>query len=349
MFSRIHPSFLKNDGSIQNRLKLWQDGVVICASKPLFGWGGNQAGPIYSQWFQRIDTDGAYNGLVNSYLTFAAEHGVMALGCVVGAMTFIVLTAAKTASEGSVIATAYSSIIITWMIVSFWSDLWTNPILWIIPGATAILVIREAQSHLSRLVVLLYLKIGMIMALASASILLGYGICSKHNREVQLQGTNKEYQLSWVNESVGTKCILFMTDPRVLGEWPGREIRKILPNLRQFSSIKVTLDSLLEVHTNDRPLTLVALGRCLPEIANMPAFSKVILVCPEANPEYVEQLELIAKNTINGTVVIPRIDQDGTNEYWIQWSHSHGWRLISSISTGRDIRSEWGSLISDAI
>ncbi len=68
------------EGSIRNRLFLWEGGAGIIADNWLGGVGAPPAaGNYYSQWYQPVWLDESYYTLISDYLTLAASYGIFPL------------------------------------------------------------------------------------------------------------------------------------------------------------------------------------------------------------------------------------------------------------------------------
>lgn len=97
-FSRIDPGYVVEDASAMNRLTLWKGGLQMIAASPWRGWGAGESGDGFMQWFQPLEADEAYAGMVNSYLHVGVERGLPVLGAalsLVGALLAVVGFAIK--------------------------------------------------------------------------------------------------------------------------------------------------------------------------------------------------------------------------------------------------------------
>ena len=78
-FARISPGYLRDDGSAGARATLWRGGLAMVAQAPIEGWGSGQSGREYINWFQDLNDNREYAGMVNGYLLIAVERGLPAL------------------------------------------------------------------------------------------------------------------------------------------------------------------------------------------------------------------------------------------------------------------------------
>jgi pimeloyl-ACP methyl ester carboxylesterase len=76
---RILSSGNFQEGSVRNRLVVYQGATTVIYHQPLTGVGWDQFGPYYKNWFQPADMKYSYPGALNNYLCLAAELGLPAL------------------------------------------------------------------------------------------------------------------------------------------------------------------------------------------------------------------------------------------------------------------------------
>ena len=79
MKDRVSSQELLYGASTTYRLELWEAGLNMIYLKPLFGWGVDQSGEVYMQWFQRLDSNHRVAGMINSFLHIATERGLLVL------------------------------------------------------------------------------------------------------------------------------------------------------------------------------------------------------------------------------------------------------------------------------
>ena len=70
-----------NDFSWRNRLAYWEGALQIMAEKPWFGFGWNQPGPIYDQYYRTPKVVESRAIQLNDYLMLGATLGIPALFC----------------------------------------------------------------------------------------------------------------------------------------------------------------------------------------------------------------------------------------------------------------------------
>jgi len=74
-----HLAALSGDASVGNRLTVWKGGLQMTADVPR-GVGAGNSGKFFMDWYQPLTAKEGYRTLVNSYLTFAAEFGLLWFG-----------------------------------------------------------------------------------------------------------------------------------------------------------------------------------------------------------------------------------------------------------------------------
>lgn len=73
---RLGQGIGSEDKSISHRLDIWKAAPQMLAVSPL-GWGWNEAGQAYSDWFQSAHRQETYGSLVNTHLSKVVELGVI--------------------------------------------------------------------------------------------------------------------------------------------------------------------------------------------------------------------------------------------------------------------------------
>lgn len=76
---RLGQGFVQEDKSISHRLEIWMTAPQMLAANPR-GWGWNESGRAYMDWFQPLDKNDHYGSLVNTHLSKVVELGVFGGG-----------------------------------------------------------------------------------------------------------------------------------------------------------------------------------------------------------------------------------------------------------------------------
>ena len=142
----------EHDGSVDHRLALWSGGLRMIAENP-FGVGTGNSGQMYMQWYEPLDLTAPYRTMVNSFLTYLDEQGLLVFGLTMFAAAVLwrmagrerrceTMPAVAGALKGSIVAFAVSGLFSTTM-----EDGW----LWIPPGVSLLLLLglRARAARLS--------------------------------------------------------------------------------------------------------------------------------------------------------------------------------------------------------
>jgi len=79
LWGRSAPGYIVQDASIGNRLELWKGAAKLIFTSPLGGWGFDNTGAAYMNWFQSVDNHTYYRGMVNSFFQISVAYGLPAL------------------------------------------------------------------------------------------------------------------------------------------------------------------------------------------------------------------------------------------------------------------------------
>jgi O-Antigen ligase len=108
--SRVINSFIRHDKSISNRFDVWHGGLNMFFDMPL-GTGTALSGKIYTLFYLPSNSSLNYRTLVNSFLTFIVEQGVIvSVICLFGALS--ILTAAIDLLQSNELKLLHKKIII---------------------------------------------------------------------------------------------------------------------------------------------------------------------------------------------------------------------------------------------
>ena len=139
---RYSPGFVMADKSVGNRFEMWQGALAMIYDSPFNGWGFDNSGLSYINWYQPLAATERPIGFVNSYLDVAVELGLHTLAAVLMALVFLVLL--SLARRDSKIAVASGACLLAWGIANMWSSLWTEPLLWVLPALASIVIVATA-------------------------------------------------------------------------------------------------------------------------------------------------------------------------------------------------------------
>ena len=93
---RVQSISATGEGSVRNRLFLWNGGTCIIANHWLSGIGSPEnAGNLYTSWYQPLWLNENYVGLISDYLNIAVSYGIFALFAYLSAILTIILLGLK--------------------------------------------------------------------------------------------------------------------------------------------------------------------------------------------------------------------------------------------------------------
>jgi len=134
--SRISPSYVAQDKSVLNRLDMWQGALVMMKDSPWIGWGNNNGGFAYINWYQPASASTHPVGFVNSFFDIGVEFGSPTLFVILWIGLFLLFTAFRHRKSHN---TVPAFVILTaWGVANIWTSLWRETALWIIPAVCAL-------------------------------------------------------------------------------------------------------------------------------------------------------------------------------------------------------------------
>jgi hypothetical protein len=138
----------QHEGSVDNRLALWQGGLRMIAENP-WGVGAGNSGQTYMQWYEPLDLTSGYRTMVNSFLTYLDERGLAVFGLTILAAAILwTLTGPGGKRETMpIVAGALRGSIVAFAVAGFFSTTMENPWLWIPPGVSLLLLLGLRLKH----------------------------------------------------------------------------------------------------------------------------------------------------------------------------------------------------------
>ena len=352
---RLSPHDIISDPSVTNRISLWKAGSEMIAAAPMRGWGKDESGTLYMNWYEAIDRGEGYFSMVNSYLTVAVEHGIgpvflaiMGFGCFIG----LEIDSGKRrpndqGRSGRDFSAACKASIAAWAIANAFSTLYVTTTLWLLPmlamGGLTAQVLTGGARNLKRC--------GMVAGASAASLLLLvliYGCIAASFERLQLKLTaDHVLEVARTDRANPNRTRWFVwPDSSVMGRSPGKEIRRwvltdgrpitaiVLPTVgwretRKFSDCHLLLCG----RQAERMDTQVDVARC-----------ELWLICPIGRvPDTKLRFDRISGSRL--FAVFGSLDDRGENQTWIKWCRQAGGTIIVKEGVGPDIRSEWPALI----
>jgi hypothetical protein len=343
---RISPGHIVQDKSVLNRMELWQGALKMLNDSPFQGWGHGNGGMAYINWYQPLSETERPIGLVNSYLEVAVEHGVhwlflaLAFFC---ALLCIVIAQRKHGWN-----TAAGACLVAWGMGNVWSSLWTEALLWMLPGISMLLILTAGFHMRASWPKVLAAPFGS--ALLMVATLLGTGhVLSKDTRwRVTPAAQSGAVVLVSKNLPEVTEhpvCEVW-TDGVVFGTYFGRTIRQI--------SDKSPADRII-VHPpwarngnfgNDNPSIRVYSGFHAGSPGIGTNRGEIVILHPTVFPPFDDN----NMECPGVTVCLPEADVSKYDLPWRVWASKTGAHLIHSPQMGRNIQASeetefWRSLL----
>jgi hypothetical protein len=275
---RLSPSYIGNDSSVANRLKIWTEAPMLANSAPIFGWGAGHGGYVYTTIFTE-EGGPAYGNLVSSYLDILVEQGYLIFAVMLAAIFLVLQIINKCfASTTSALKQAASLIAIIWLVSNLFSSLWEFPTLWILPGASTLYLGFAEGSKLGtqRLVFCILAGCGI-----TSSIALWASRQAKKADLVVFPEANGAVRVQRQGGLAERETILVLTDETALGAYPGRVLVALLRSSHSTRAYVVAPAAMPEERTRALGVTrFVAIAYRAGEIVQYPSAKEIILFDP---------------------------------------------------------------------
>jgi len=357
---RIYNTVATADPSVEHRLELWTAGLRMLAASPWTGWGAGKSGIMYMNWYEPPGHTEIFASMVNSYLSLAVEHGlpvfcliIFVLGCLVYGGISAAKSAAKTGRAAQALAlAAAASVCVAWSAANLFTNLWTVPSLWIVPGA-AVCVMAGCRGTWQELGADKILR-GVVLSLGAGLLLFIAGLALERRSPVMIRhGGHDTITLEPRMISPEDKRLPAMEiwpDPLVLGAFPGRQFRAWLlqPDGPERLVVRAQTGD-MEDGTKPAPdkRILVFTGRqasCLQAIQLFTS-DRIILL----HPVKLGREDLGPLRGHQAVVVLPAIDQAGTNDGVKNKAGALGAKILFSPGVGLDLGAVWPGIMKPAV
>ncbi|MCK9589483.1 MAG: O-antigen ligase family protein [Terrimicrobiaceae bacterium] len=333
VLSRTAETVLEPDASALNRLTLWKGGLEMLAIAP-WGVGAGNSGAFYMNWLQPLDATGGYRTMVNSYLTFLTERGLVVGG--VGFAIFfalVLMLQPKRAASGidfdAVVACQAS--LIAFAVAGFFSTTMETAWIWLVPLLcfSLLLGLTIRGGGLPRLPAIL----GMTASLGFGIVAVLWGT----GTVLQLANAHSLRVRNGVLEIQGRKKpsiqVFVQPDESVMGESYGKGLRLLMEN----ANIDL-LVNLGKVPAQPASMWTLAAGEQIATPSGTP--NAVFLAPPRISPGTVEQI-LKSYRTI--LIFLPGYDEDGRGEFWREIAGENPEKVSTVIlpGFGNDLTQAW--------
>ena len=348
---RIDPGYVSQDASAGNRLVLWKGGLQMISTSPLKGWGRGESGKGFMHWFQPLESQEAYAGMVNSYLHVGVEYGLPLLLGVLAVMGMLVIlalpacdyrqSAAPFRANLGWLGLSAGASLVAFLSANVFSTLWIFRDLWWVVAAAGLIISSMGVARYGKRYPRRALKAFGLAVLLCIFLGLGlYGGGKVLAGEVRV--SHPADQVVRVSHSGGnsSKSILLFPDPMVLGSDWGKEIRRMAGS-SGFRDAEIFVSGDLPPEIEPPDLIIVCGNNLDQGIASSKRYpgAKLILVHPVGRP---------GKIMLRGsdvTVLLPGLDTTGSGRAWKKSCQTEGWKSRVNVGVGQDVRLLWPELL----
>jgi len=357
-YGRLAPIYLSEDLAVLNRIALWRGGLVMVAESPFRGWGAGESGRAYMNWFQDINRAEGYTTMVNSYLHVAVEHGLLWLGFILFFLATLLLWVWTGARRDDTetgrpvwlpsLKTAAGASWMAWAVANLFTTLWIEPWLWLVPLLALFLIFWPSPStDWCRLRFVGLIAGGLAVLACGLLFLVGNRISRVEC--VSVHPGDGVVLVGCQNRSVGDAVASWhlWPDEQVLGQWPGKELRRWVQESFQAPSLIVHQTKTKEQDTIPSKANVVLFGRQCERFVksnrNEQLSRQWVVVHPTVPPRSGSGKQ--PDKAVSVVVVLPEIDELGLNTVWQKWSEAVGARVVVSPCVGLDIRAAWPQIM----
>ncbi|WOO42399.1 O-antigen ligase family protein [Rubellicoccus peritrichatus] len=342
--SRADPRFVSQDASATNRLVLWQGGAQMIAAAPLSGWGIDQSGSGFMNWYQDVEATAGYRGMVNSYLHVGVERGLPILALWLMLLFGVLFLSAyygfnKGCPEW--MAPFAMSTIGAWLalaICNFFSTLWIFKSLWFVPGAFALislLLFLTALRKASFRIVVLGSLASITMALLVCLGLFAYGH-SQNTTAYSLVKSDGFITLTNDNQGKGLSFLIY-PDSDTLGQDVGKAIRQLLGEKKLgIQHIVIAWPEVKKQESTDDDLTMIVVcGASVNDSAIDYNGQDVLLL----NPVGSVPVGLESANSVE--ILFGSVDIHRQQKRWLRSAKKNQWKITRIPGLGQDLTPMW--------
>ncbi len=342
---RMTPGHMVQDKSVLNRMELWQGALKMLNDSPFQGWGHGNGGMAYINWYQPLGETERPIGLVNSYLEVAVEHGVHWL--FLALVLFCALLSIVIAQRKHGWNVAAGSCLVAWGLGNVWSSLWTEALLWMIPGISMLLIFAAGFHAKAFRPKILAVSFGSALLMIAA--LMGTGhVLSKGTRWRAIPDTQSGMVVLNSNthpEATKHPAWEIWADGAVFGTYFGRTIRQISDESPAGQLIVHPPWARKEDPGNGNASIRVYSGFHAGRLGTEKNKGKIVILHPTVFPPFDDNMKCPAV-----TVCLPESDVSKYDLPWRIWTAKTGARLIYSPQMGRGIQASeetefWRSLL----
>lgn len=312
-FARISPDYVKDDASISARTALWQGGLKMISQAPLRGWGYGKSGEEYINWYQDLEDEREYAGMVNGHLLLATEYGLPVLFFILILFLFPISLGFFSAKQLYGLPLCGALGLLAFLIVNLFNSLWVFAIfLWIITPIYILASAYACRIQLKRLA-RLFLQ-SLVASFSICSLIYLISIYYSDNRIAKLPGY---VRLNPGSFSQTIKKVAIFADGSVLGKYYGKTIRRA-KNENADILIEVFSDTDKTAHAKYAKYDAIILcGRMVDLIGDITINESDIIV---VNPIGLPKDEMARPSLI----YLPTLDRFNQNVHWVGYAKKMG-------------------------
>jgi hypothetical protein len=298
------------EGSVDNRFELWKGALRMIAAVPQ-GVGAGNSGEIYMQWFQPLESRARYRTLVNSYLTFGIEQGLL-LFCLCacgGLWIWFALKLRDTDSARAEWVDGMRGGLLGFAIAGTFSTTMEERILWMVPITSVIVLLvltrgAFSSSHCKK-------AAGTAACLSSGigGLLLASGwLLTQHEPlRVGISHSSGSAVVSIRSDRVvHDRTTTVIPDEAVVGRDYGKLFRQL--------AIKTRLALKVTASADPGDVDLIACGTAVHAISPNHRFERLILISPDRLAD--SEAERICRTASRAAVYLGNFDEDGRAAVW---------------------------------
>lgn len=344
---RVSPGYVLEDKSVVNRGELWEGGLKMLCVRPISGWGEGMSAEACRNWFLNADYSINSYSLVNSYITFAVEYGLVWFCVVVFCVFFAILTGIRSLSrllkDGDVgwrigVAVSLFGCVVAFSIGSLFTVLYYSPLLFLVFAVSSLGLIWIGNSIVLRGSALATIAFSsLVLSGLACSGLYGFGTYLVSQDPFKVTPIGDCVRLDYQGSASYGGSLYVLPDPRVLGVSYGNAIRELGGMYSSITVEKLGSGGSLKMADTEAPDVLFVFGSQFSryvksdELADVSAY----IVHPIGKPT-------TSRNENVAGVLLPGWSlPENRQSAWEDWAEANKVPLFYSEGVGTDIRSVW--------
>lgn len=308
-FARISPNYVKDDASISARTTLWQGGLKMVSQAPLKGWGYGKSGEEYINWYQDLDDEREYAGMVNGYLLVATEYGLPVLFFILLLFLFPISLGFSSSKQLYGLPLCGASGLLAFLTVNIFSSLWVFGVfLWVMPPIYILACSCAFRIQLKKLARIFAWS--LFASFSVCSLIYFLSLYYLDNRIAKFEGY---VRLNPSSFSQNNKKIAIFVDESVLGKYYGKTIRRAQNAIADISlDVFSDTDEVVDTkHTKYDAIILCGRTVNLLKSGNFNG-NNIIVINPIGLPK-----DVLVKPSL---VYLPSFDRFNQNVHWLNYA-----------------------------